>query len=252
MTRRIPSAINSEDLAGRPRLPSRRTWLLLVALSFFSCGGTVASRRTFPLVVSPAGGALVTDSGWTVTLTSARASLGAARFYSGKVPSIARRTPRINPLEWLVSSAWAHPGHYVPGEAMGELLRPLEVDLLQAETAWGEVSGVTGAYGSMEVTVAAGGVRLAGTATKDTQTVSFDTGAFTPPAAIQAIVFEHQMDTSSGRVRLTVDLRTIVSRMDFAQVGAGANPLDSTSPAFNGFARGVEDSSAWRGTWEAP
>lgn len=226
--------------------------MALVSLVSFACGGTAATRRTFPLVVSPGGGTLVTDTGWTVTLSSAHASLAAVRFYSGEVPSITRRAPRLQPLDWVIASAWAHPGHYVPGEAMGELLSPVDVDLLKPETAWGEVNGVTGTYGSMEVTVGSGGVRLAGTAAKDGQTVTFDTGAFVPQGPIQAIAFAHQMDTSPGKARLTVDLRAIVSRIDFAQVGASANPLDPTSVAFNGFARGVTDSSAWRGAWEEP
>ncbi|MEW5737994.1 MAG: hypothetical protein AB1938_03655 [Myxococcota bacterium] len=219
----------------------------LLALLCLSCGGTERTRSTFPLVVSKESGALVTDSGWTVTLTSATASLTSARFFSGEVPAISRRW---SPLDLLISTAWAHPGHYVPGEALGELLTPVEVDLLAGDTPWGTVSAVTGRYGSMQLTLGSAGLRLAGMATKDMQTVAFDTQGFAPAAPIEAIAFAHDMDASAGQVRLAFDLKATVSRMDFAQVGTGANPLDPASPCFNGFGRGVQDSSAYHATWE--
>lgn len=225
-----------------------RLVVLFLSLSVVSCGGTARTRRTFPLVVSREAGALVTDTGWTVTLSSATVSLASARFFSGEVPAISRRW---HPLDLLVSTAWAHPGHYVPGEALGELLTPLDVDLLGGEVTWGTTDAVTGPYGSMQLTLGSAGLRLAGTATKDTQSVAFDTLGFAPPGPIEAIAFAHEMDTSAGQVRLAFDLKAIVSRMDFAQVGTGADPLDPASPCFNGFGRGVQDSSAYHAVWEA-
>lgn len=224
----------------------RLMWLCL-GLFALSCGGTARTRRTFPLVVSSTAGAMVTDSGWTVTLSSAHASFASARFFSGEVPVVRR----FDPLGWLIPSAWAHPGHYVPGEALGEVLTPVEADLLGGDTAWGEVSAVTGEYGSLQLTFAAAGLHLAGTATKDAQSVAFD-ATFTPPSAIEGVSFAHTMDTAPGGVRVAVDLSAVVTRMDFAYVGTSTSPLDATSPAFNGFARGVEDASAYVATWEAP
>lgn len=230
----------------------KRVALLLVSLSLAACGGTAQTRRTFPVVVSTVPGPLVTDSGWAVTLSSAQLSLASVRFFSGE--ALVRRGPlpwRFDPLGWLVPSAWAHPGHYVPGAAMGELLQPLTVDLLAAETPWGTADGVTGTYGSLQLSLGAEGLRLKGTATKGADSVVFDTGSFAPPAAIEGVPFSHVMDTSAGRVRVAVDLAAILSRVDFALVGSGADPLDPASPAFNGFARGVEDSSVYHATWEA-
>lgn len=219
----------------------------LAMVACFSCGGTGRTRRTFPLVVSMEPGALVTDTGWRVTLTQATVSLASVRFFSGEVPAISRR---LSPLDFLVSTAWAHPGHYVPGEALGELLTPVDVDLLAGDTPWGTVNAVTGPYGSLQLMLGSAGLRLRGTASRDTQAVVFDTPGFAPPTPIDAIAFSHQMGTSAGYVRLAFDLNAVVSRMDFAQVGAGANPLDPMSPCFNGFARGVQDSSAYRAAWE--
>lgn len=224
----------------------RLGWLVLAVVAL-SCGGTATTRRTFPLVVSSTTGTMVTDSGWTVTLSGAHASFASARFFSGEVPVVRR----FDPLGWLIPSAWAHPGHYMQGEALGELLAPVEADLLAGDTAWGEVSGVTGEYGSLQLTLAAAGIHLAGAATKGSQSVTFD-ATFTPPSSIEGVPFAHTMDTAPGRVRVAVDLGAVVTRMDFAYVGASTSPLDATSPAFNGFARGVEDSSAYVTTWEAP
>lgn len=227
---------------------TRRVPVVMVVLVLLAaCGGTARTRRTFPVVVSAKTDAMVTDSGWTVTLTSARVSLSGARFFSGEVPVVRR----FDPLGWLVPSAWAHPGHYMPGEALAELLTPLEVDLLAGDAAWGTASAVTGDYGSLQLTLGASGLRLAGTATKGADTVTFDTGGFTPPSPIDGVPFHHAMDTAPGRVRLALDLAAVVTRMDFAYVGAGPSPLDTSSPAFNGFARGVEDASAYVTTWEA-
>lgn len=226
-------------------MKNRLCWLLVIA-SLASCGGTARTRRTFPVVVSATTGSLVTDSGWTVTLTSARLSLAGARFFSGEVPVVRR----FDPLGWLVPSAWAHPGHYVPGEALAELVAPLDAELLAGDVAWGTASAVTGDYGSLQLTLGGAGMRLTGTATKGAETVTFDTGDFAPPHPIEGVPFHHAMDTGAGRVRVAVDLAAVITRMDFAYVGAGASPLDGSSPAFNGFARGVEDASAYVTTWE--
>lgn len=226
----------------------RLTWLV-VAVSLASCGGTARTRRTFPVVVSAAPGALVTDSGWAVTLSSASVALSAGRFFSGA--AVVSWRPPARPWDWLWGTAWAHPGHYVPGEALGEVLAPVTVDLLAGDTPWGTADAVTGPYGSFELTLGAGGVRLAGTATKGGQTVAFDTGAFTPPAPIEGIPFARDLDTAAGQVRVAVDLAVVLSRVDFSQVGTGAAPLDQASPAFNGFGRGVLDATAYRLSWEA-
>jgi hypothetical protein len=222
------------------------TWLLLFfAALLAACGGTEKTRRTFPLSVEARTSPLVTDSGWTVTLSEAKASLSTVRFFSGKVLI----TRRSIPMDWLISSAWAHPGHYAPGEALGELLTPVEVDLLSASaTPWGTASAVTGEYGSLQLGFGTAGLSLKGTASKDGVTVAFAT-TFTPPAPLEGVKFEQTMTTEAGAAVILFDLNVILSRVDFSQVGAGASPLDSASPAFNGFARGVEDTSAYIATW---
>lgn len=220
---------------------------LFLCLLLAACGGTERTRRTFPVEVSGSTAPLLTDSGWSVTLSKASLHLEALRFFEGKVV-LARAQPWWRGL--LVSSAWAHPGHYVPGEALGELVLPLDVDLLATTpTAWGTASAVTGEYGSAQVTLGGAGLELVGVATKGGASVEFS-AQFLPSEALEGARFDQLMTTASGVVQVQLDLQVVLSRMDFAQVGSGAKPLDTASPAFNGLGRGVEDTSAWVLSWK--
>lgn len=219
--------------------------VLLLSVLLTACSGTERTRRTFPIQVDSRRSSLVTDSGWEVSLTEAKASLASARFFAGKV----LLSRRWSPLELLVSAAWAHPGHYQQGEALGELLMPLEVDLLSdAATPWGTANAVTGDYGSLQLGYGAAGLSVKGTATKGGTSVPF-TASFAPAAPLEGLRFEQVMTTAPGTATITIDLHTLLSRMDFSQVGASATPLDTASVAFNGYARGIEDTTSYTTTW---
>ena len=219
--------------------------VLLVSVLLAACSGTERTRRTFPLKVETKTSPLLTDSGWAVSLTEAKASLASARFFTGKV----LLSRRWSPMGLLISEAWAHPGHYQQGEALAELLAPVEVDLLSgAATPWGTASAVTGEYGSLQLGYGAGGLAVKGTATKNGTSVPF-TATFTPAAPLEGLKFEQVVTSAPGAVTLTFDLNTLLSRMDFAHVGASATPLDTSSVAFNGFARGIEDTTSYTTTW---
>lgn len=220
--------------------------IVLTCLSLVSCGGTERTRTSFPVQVGATSTGLVTDSGWTVTLTKATAHLASVRFFSGQAQHV-RATPWWQ--QALISNAYAHPGHYVPGEALGEVLAVLDVDLLAAPIEWGVADAVTGDYGSLQLGYAEGGLEVEGTATKGADTVSFS-ARFTPPAPLEGASFAHEMMTAPGHVELQFDLSVIFSRIDFARVGSSAKPLDTMSPAFNGYARGIEDVSAYATIWK--
>jgi hypothetical protein len=225
---------------------SRTAWWV-VALCCVGCGGVGRQRTSFPVTVSASSSVgLVTDSGWTVQLTRARASFDAVRFFEGKVV-LARARPWWRGL--IISEAWAHPGHYVPGEALGELVAPLEVDLLGGPVTWGEAQALTGEHGSMQLTFASGGVDVAGTATKDGQSVAF-TAQFVPPIALEGIRAEHEVSLAGVPADVQLNLGVLLSRIDFALSGASTAPLDPKSPAFNGLARGIEDTSSYLVTWK--
>lgn len=222
---------------------------ILICLVLCGCGAmTERQRREFPVEISGSSAPIVTDSGWAVTLTKATAHVSTLRFFSGPAQVVQVSPPWWNGL--VISTAYAHPGHYVPGEALGEVLVDLDVNLLATEpTAWGTANAVTGTYGSVQIGYATGGIEVEGAATKNGTTVEFSTH-FTPPAPLEGASFPHEMTTSKGRVQLQIDLDELFSRIDFGSVGTGAKPLDTMSPAFNGFARGVEDVSVYATSWK--
>jgi hypothetical protein len=81
-----------------------------------------------------------TSRGWSVRVTEARVSLGPLRWYEG---------PPIFALRWWeralgVSVAHAHPGHYVPGAALADMLAPRVVDLTAGAVVLSAADGVTG------------------------------------------------------------------------------------------------------------
>jgi hypothetical protein len=228
----------------------RPTVLLLLAAA---CGATTAqTRRTFPVEVVVAAPTAPLDTGWTVSNLSGTASLASLRFFTGKVLI----GQRVDPLSWLISTAWAHPGHYMAGEALGEVLTPLEVDLSKPDVQpWGTANAVTGSYGSAQLTFAPTGITLKGTATKAGQTVTFDTGPFVPAAALEGVKFERELGTEPGTLRVTLDLAVLLSRVEFDKTNTtpgadGFTHFDPSSPAFNGLSRGVADTGSYALTWQ--
>lgn len=230
----------------------KHSTLAVVVLAVLSCGAPADVRRTFPVELTGALGAgAPNDVGWTVALSKATVQVSSVRFFAGKV----LLSRRFDPWSLLVGTAWAHPGHYIPGEAMGELLKPATVDLLAAAPQLlGEANATTGEYGSLELTMAAPGIRLLGTATKGGVTVKFDSTAFLPARAIEGIKFDQVVGAEKGKVRIAIDLADLLARCDFAAAGtAGADGVTVFAldqEAFNGFARGVQDTGAYLVTWQ--
>lgn len=237
--------------------------LLLVLLA--SCD-TGAQRRTFPVEMALQAMTGPNERGWTVTPEALHVSVGPVRFYEGHV-LLSHRAPRLDPFLLLGGTAWAHPGHYLPGDALAEVLSTTVVDLMAASpTVLGETNAVTGDYGSMELTLPVppamgdagallGGhaVRIRGTATHtDGRRVRFDT-AMDLPKPIQGIRFERVLAQEVGRVRIAVDLNTWLGRIDFATVSPpdanGVSTFPTGSQAMNALVRGVEDTGAYVVTW---
>ncbi len=231
-------------------------FIVLSMMCLVGCGAPVtteAVRRTFPLEVLVTAPTAPNDNGWTIAEVSGTAQLASLRFFTGKV-LISRWW---NPLDLVVAPAFAHPGHYMEGEALGEATTPLSVDLsVRTAQAWQVANAVTGSYGSAQLTYATSGLRVRGTATKAGQTVRFDTGTLVPPRPLEGLKFDRQMDTSAGTVRVQLDLGVMLSRVDFSQPGATAGAdgvvlLAPTSVAFNGFDRGVLDTGSYTISWQS-
>ncbi|GHH02371.1 hypothetical protein [Comamonas sp. JC664] len=236
--------------------------LALAAMSMALGGcGSESERRTFPVEVTslPITGA--NERGWTVTVDTAHLSVGPVRFFEGR----ALQARRFDWYSLIGGTAHAHPGHYSPGDALAEVLSTLTVDLLTGATL-GDASAVTGAYGSMELTLPAPttvtdaqgvlsghGMRVRGTARNaEGATVRFDAMAnLSKP--IEGVRFEKTLGTEPGRVRITVKLATWLGRIDFATAtdpdADGVYTFPADSQAQNALVRGVEDTTAYDVTW---
>ncbi|MBM4781407.1 MAG: hypothetical protein GQE15_27310 [Archangiaceae bacterium] len=212
---------------------------LLFSLLLVGCDvATQQTRRTCPVEVVVTAPTAPLETGWTVTDLTGSMPLTEVRFFEGRV-----LVARWNPMELLISTAHAHPGHYQAGASMAEVLVPLELDLSKRDVLpWADANAVTGSYGSARLGF--GTVRVRGTAVKADQTIRFDTGPLTLGKPLEGIRFEHEMDTSGGRVRLEVDKHGSTAGAD------GVITFDPASVAFNGFDRGVTDSGSYRFTWQ--
>ena len=235
---------------------------LFVALMSLGCGDkTEAERRTFAVTMTATAPTAPNEYGWTVTPEAAQLSVGSVRFFEGRV-LLSRR------FDWyslIGGTANAHPGHYVPGDALGEVLNAQTVDLLAGGNL-GNANAVTGSYGSLELTLVTptaatdaqnllGGhqAHVRGTATHTSgATVRFD-AVVDLPKAIAGVRFERDLQQEAGHVRIAVDLGTWMDRIDFATASipdaAGVSTFPAGSQAQNGLVRGVEDTSAYVVTW---
>ncbi|MDC0712306.1 hypothetical protein POL68_27840 [Stigmatella sp. ncwal1] len=238
----------------------------VLTLTLLAGCDTGEERRTFPVEVTARPMTGANEYGWTVTLESVHASMGPVRFFEGRV-LLSNWRRGFDWYSLVGGTASAHPGHYLPGDALAEVLSTGTVDLLAtAPTGLGDANAVTGDYGSLELTlpVATGtsdaqgllnghAVRVRGEASHtDGRKVRFD-GQADLPKPIEGIRFERELGKEAGRARITVELAKWLGRIDFGTVGPSDTGTVQTFPAAsqaqNALVRGVEDTSAYVVTW---
>jgi hypothetical protein len=96
---------------------------------------------------------IVNAVGWSIKLTRAAISIGPLYYWNGSPSFVATNSRDL--LRFLgVPSAHAHPGHYIPGDAMGQVLTPSSVDLALGEAMLPPGEGVSGIYRSARFTFA--------------------------------------------------------------------------------------------------
>lgn len=94
---------------------------------------------------------IINAYGWSLKLSRIALSVGPLYYWNG-APEVAQATPP-NPFHFFrIPSAHAHPGHYVPGDAMGQMLQPSSVDLALGEATLPMGEGVSGVYRSARFT----------------------------------------------------------------------------------------------------
>lgn len=250
--------------------------VVCLALYALACGSGTTTGRPVSLQTElradpPADRAFTTQTGWSVQLSEARISIAALYYFDGE-PAYVMRTPslreRIASLS-LVSVARAHPGHYVSGDAVGQMATPAYADLFAGTSALPAGSGVTGTYRSARfvwgtprsepaLSVLGSKVaQVAGTASKDGKTVHFrvaaelaDVARSVPQGQVDGCVLDEAEVESDGTIAVRVDPSVWFKLVDFAEVqpGTSAAPTQiaaGTTPQI-AFALGLAQLSAYR------
>jgi hypothetical protein len=92
-----------------------------------------------------------TAVGWSVEIERASLATGALYYFEGVSPIAlhSRASGWQLAARWLgLGVAHAHPGHYEPGGARGQMLEPFSVDLLAGPAEFPDGEGVSGLYRS--------------------------------------------------------------------------------------------------------
>jgi len=255
----------------------RLLFSFFVVCALSACGSDTTTGRPVMLRTEVAAdpeirSAFLTATGWSVTLTKAQISLGALYYFDGE-PAFVMRDSRslwqhlahaLGP-----SIAYAHPGHYIAGMAMGQMTTPAFADLLAGVSALPEGNGISGSYRSARlvwgapnaepaITQLGGKVAVVeGSATKAEQTIYFKLSASFEDVArsvtmghVDGCIFDEAEVDDDGSVRVTVKPHVWFDLVDFAGVapGSAAAPTDiaATETQQIAFALGLVQLSAYR------
>jgi hypothetical protein len=217
--------------------------------------------------------------GWTITLSKAELALGAVYFFDGE-PIFSRYSrPRPEPLpqrvaHLFVGEAHAHPGHYIAGNALGEMLTSSSLNLLGEGVVLGTGDGVSATYRSGRVTfpeTVAGTEAAAldgniavleGVATKEGKNVGFRLSAARADlfdadseARVEGVSVSPEAEvTGDSTIVLTIDTRKFLDQAEFDGLPEGTTPVDlpRDSDAAENFLRGVRSGPAYVFSLAAP
>ncbi len=230
--------------------------LALVACGTASDGGTSGKRVAFTVKVtgSPEAKAPFTNAqGWTIGLTKAVIGTGALYFYDGATIFSRNESKRRSPSERLWEAlgertAFAHPGHYIPGNARGEYLNPAVVDL-RGDTVLGQGNGVSGlvrsatfsflpsTVGPLAAEIGSHVAVLEGTASKGAETRIFradidaaDIQNTKQSPAVEGCPFEQADVQADGTVTVTINVRQWFDQVEFDSMPKSADGRPVTFP----------------------
>jgi len=253
-----------------------RRVLVLVPALVAACGNTTGQTVTLHTRLDtdlPADHTVTTDLGWTVTVTRLLAASGALYYFDGEpaftmAPRRARWRRALDSLS-PIGTAWAHPGHYVAGNARGEMLAPYTEDLLAGPTDLPDGDGITGQIRSgtfsfansgegPAATALAGHVAIAeGAATKGEQAINFvltanlaDVSKNARDAAIAGCPFTAADVEGDGTVTVTVKPKLWFGFVDFSELAPGTpeapTVADPSTTAYIAFSLGLVQLSAYQ------
>lgn len=226
----------------RPLHPHGLPLALLFAGSL-ACGESSVPRVRIGLELRAHGlnPTFVTESGWSVEVETARLAVESLRFFEGE-PQFTQRRFRLLP------EAWAHPGHYAPGDAVAEIVTPVVLELSAERPTTLEGQGVSGYFGSAEVRLRPrDGVTAssAGRASKAGRELRFELRTDLD-TAVDGIAVQAEVP-GDVRFELSVDLSRWLGRIDFDALPAGTSTISFVygSQGHNAFLRGVNNTSAF-------
>lgn len=208
-----------------------------------------------------------TASGWSVKLDKMLVATGAFYFYDGEI-ILSRRTPLQRVGDFFVPPAYAHPGHYVPGNAKGEMLAPSSADLLAGDAVLGRGNGVSGfvrsatfsfstpAQGPHAAALGASVAIVEGTATQGTEMRVFRAEVAAGEILntknvpqVEGCPFAHVDVQGDGVVTVTVDAKLWFDQVDFAKEAKSTDgkpvALAADGAARNGLVRGMKAGLAY-------
>jgi hypothetical protein len=211
--------------------------------------------------------------GWSVQLDQVALSVGPLYYFDGAPIFSASVTPRAaDPRTALIrllgiGVAWAHPGHYQPGNAMGQVLSPSSVDLALGPADLPPGDGVSGIFrsgrftfepkpvGSAAEALSGHVVVVTGEATKGAVKRKFSAwasesdvlGANGEPV-LEGCAFEGEPDVQEdGTVTLHVKPSVWLDQAELDEVPESADgayvPLPADGEAFRAFTRGLKKGS---------
>jgi hypothetical protein len=213
-----------------------------------ACGGDTTGERVIlrtRIITAPESAAgFTTLSGWTIRLTRAWVATGPLYYFDGASSFTFERKERrrrSSISEWLIPSAYAHPGHYAPGVTNGQMLDEYSIDLLAPETRLPDGSGITGLLrsGTFSFSPPQGGplvpslggqsVVVEGIAQKDLEQVTFGLSADFATIAKRArdglvpgCKFDAVEVKGTGTVTLGINPRLWFSLVDFSGIAPGS------------------------------
>jgi len=222
-----------------------------------ACGETAGRRVTFETVAVSEANTFKNAFGWEITLDEALLATGPLYYFEG--------TPGVTLRSFFLKRAWAHPGHYVAGDARGEMTTSWTIDLL-ARNVLPRGRGVTGALRSARFgfgwppsgphanALAGHIVRVAAHATRDGKLVTFhataDLDQVVDPDShpqVESCVFRAADVQRDGLVTLTIKPSVWFDQVELADA---SGDLANASSVYNAFARGLKKSGAYTFAYE--
>ena len=247
----------------------------IAALAGCSEATTTGKRVTLRTVVAKSVEAetFTTGFGWDVTVTQAAIATRGFYYFDGPPPTAVFKPKKRwfgqRVADFMIGSAWAHPGHYQAGDALGQTLLPEPVALdpfSDPPTPLPDGAGVTGIYRSAQFVipseppadpVLAGHIAIAqGSAVEHGSTEGAPTYHFRMVAdyadiemnvnggAVDGCVLDEAAVGGDGEISVEIKPAIWLNLVDFSKLDPGSE-AEPTEARDAGFSQGLTQLSAY-------